>query len=25
MSTRNFQVVVQFSPRIICKQPWASC
>jgi len=24
-STRNFQVTVRFSPRVICKQPWASC
>jgi len=23
--TRNFHIVVLISPRIICKQPWASC
>jgi len=25
MSTRNFQVAVQFSLPVIWKQPWASC
>jgi len=22
--TRNFQIAVRISPRVICKQPWAS-